>query len=133
FLDDFELKKDDMERSFELSLKAYGACKVNKNGNWILETDDKEVDLTKLDDRKYMYINNPPEYGGQVKQTTIIEFPKEAKNIQIAEDAYGQTIFKFDMENRASAWNGWQWLGVSFTLIGAVWLGRNVRRQGTET
>ena len=30
FLDDFKLDKDDMNRSFTLSLNAYGVCKIDK-------------------------------------------------------------------------------------------------------
>lgn len=124
FLDNFELKKDDMERSFELSLKAYGVCKVDKNGNWILETDDKDVDLTKLDEREFMYINSPVEFGGQIKQTTTIEFPEEAREIRTDEDAYGKTVFEFVMDDSQSSFNAWRWLGISLFLIGAVWFGK---------
>lgn len=133
FLDDFKLEKDDMERSFKLSLKAYGVCKVDKRGNWILETDDKDVDLTKIDDRKYMYVNSPVEFGGQVVQTTTIEFPKEADGIKVDEDAYGKTIFKFDMEESHSSFNELRWFGISLILAGAVWFGRNRIKGKTTT
>ena len=41
FLDDFKLEKDDMNRSFNLSLNAYGVCDINKRGLWTLDTDQK--------------------------------------------------------------------------------------------
>lgn len=126
FLDDFKLEKNDMERSFELSLKAYGVCKVDKKGNWILETDEKDVDLTKIDDKTYMYINSPVEFGGQVKQTTTITFPNEANDLLIEEDAYGKTIFKFDMEESMASFGLLQWTGIFLLLAGAVWFGKNV-------
>ena len=129
FLDDFKLTKDDMERSFELSLKAYGVCKIDKRGNWILETDDRNIDLTKLDERKYMYINSPVEFGGKIKQTTTIQFPDEATDIQIGADPYGKTIFKFHVEESAAPFNAWRWSGVLFLLIGGVWMGANLKNR----
>lgn len=130
FLDDFKLEKDDMERSFELSLKAYGVCKVDKRGNWILETDDKNVQLTELTERKYMYVASPPEMGGQVQQTYMIEFPEAAQNIEVEEDAFGQTVFEFDMALEAPSGGGWlRWSGLGLMLLGLAWLGVGVVRK----
>ena len=124
FLDDFKLEKNDMERSFELSLKAYGVCKVDKRGNWILETDDKNVQLTELTERKYMYVASPPEMGGQVQQTYMIEFPEAAQNIEVEEDAFGKTIFEFDMALDTPSGGGWlRWSGLGLMLLGLAWLG----------
>lgn len=126
FLDDFKLEKKDMDRSFVFSVKAYGVCKVDKQGNWILETDEKNVELTKLSDQKYMYVATPPEFGGQVQQTNIIEFPEEAQGIDIGTDAYGKTQFKFKMEQSSSGVDGLRWAGILMLLTGAVWSGANL-------
>ncbi|MEO0470203.1 MAG: hypothetical protein AAF206_11320 [Bacteroidota bacterium] len=128
FLDDFQLEKNDMERSFTLSLKAYGVCKVDKRGNWVLETDDKDVDLTELTDHKFMYVNSPAEYGGQLQQTTIVEFPEEAQAIKVDEDAYGKTVFKFDMEGDAGGGGWMRYTGIVLCVLGAAWAGWEVLR-----
>jgi hypothetical protein len=118
FLDDFNLEKNEMDRSWMFSFKAYGVCKVDKKGNWILETDDKDVDLTELGEGKYMYVSSPLEFGGQIQQTTIIQFPKESTDIEVDEDALGKTIFQFEMNMGKSSF-GWPgWLGGGLMLAG---------------
>ncbi|HLT33644.1 MAG TPA: hypothetical protein VKZ98_07640, partial [Aquaticitalea sp.] len=63
FLDDFKLEKNDMERSFTLTLNAYGACEVDKRGNWTIDTDQKNANVTELTDHKFMLVSSPPELG----------------------------------------------------------------------
>lgn len=124
FLGDFELKKQDMERSFEFELKAYGVCKIDKRGKWSLETDEKDVNLTKLTDNKYMLVSSPPEYGGQLQQTFIINFPEEATDIEVDEDSYGKTVFEFKMQEPSSGINLMRWAGILFILAGGALAGK---------
>lgn len=121
FLDDFKLEKNDMERSFQLSLKAYGVCKVDKKGKWILETDAKDIEITELTARKYMFVNSPAELGGQIQQTTMVEFPEAASQIEIDKDAFGKTVFEFDMENTGGSINWLRWAGIALLLGGLIW------------
>ena len=123
FLDDFKLEKNDMDRSFQLALKAYGVCKVDKRGKWILETDAKNIDLTELSERKFMFVQSPAELGGQIQQTTLLEFPEEAQNIKIEKDAFGKTVLKFDMAHSGGGFNGLRWGGIALLLGGLVWMG----------
>jgi hypothetical protein len=123
-LDDFKLEKDDMNRSFKLSLNAYGTCKVDKRGNWILETDQKNAQLTKLTDYKYMLVSSPPELGGTVQQTYIIEFPEQAKDIKTDTDAYGKSIFKFKMDSSSTPSKTLRWAGFFSLFFGAAWLSK---------
>ena len=124
FLGDFELKKQDMERSFEFNLKAYGVCKIDKRGEWSFETDEKDVNLTKLTDTKYMMVSSPPEYGGQLQQTFIINFPEEATDIEVDEDSYGKTVFEFKMQEPSSGIDLMRWAGVLFMLTGGALAGK---------
>ena len=122
FLDDFHLEKDEMERSFELSLKAYGICKVDKRGKWVLETDEKNIELTELSEQKYMYVNSPSEFGGQIQQTTFVTFPNSASDIEIDKDAFGQTVFQFKMADPGFSISSLiRWFGIALMLGGAVW------------
>lgn len=118
FLEDFKLEKNDMERSYELSLKALGVCKVDKKGRRILETDEKDINLTKLTDSKYMYVNSPMEFGGQVQQTTIINFPENALDIELDRDAYGKTIFTFRMKEPSNSINYIRYVGIALLISG---------------
>lgn len=126
FLDDFKLDKNDMERSFTLSLNAYGVCNVDKRGNWTIDTDQKNANVTELTDHKYMLVSSPPELGGTVQQTYNIEFPDVAKDIKVDKDAYGKSIFKFKMSNSAAGFNPLRWAGALLLIVGGAWFIRNV-------
>ncbi len=123
FLDDFKLEKNDMDRSFELSLNAYGVCKVNKAGKWYVETDDKDIELTDLGDGKYMYVSSPTEFGGQLQQTTFVSFPDEATGIKVDEDAFGKKVFEFDMQDHTAGINWFRWAGVLVLALAVIWTG----------
>lgn len=121
FLDDFKLDKNDMDRSFNLSLRAYGVCKVDKRGRWSLGTDEKNPDITELTDRKFMMVSSPDDLGGQVQQTYMITFPESAQKVKIDKDAYGKTVFEFDMENpNGGGLNFMRWGGVLLIAVGLV-------------
>ena len=125
FLDDFKLEKDDMNRSFNLSLNAYGACEINKRGKWVVDTDQNNAQLTELTDNKYMLVSSPPEYGGNLQQTFIIELPKDAKNIKTDNDAFGKTVFEFDMDPPSSGFNVMRWAGILLIIVGGGWAGKS--------
>ncbi len=126
FVDDFKLEKDDMNRSFNLSLNAYGVCEINKRGKWIANTDQKNAQLTELTDHKYMLVSSPLEFGGTIQQTFIIEFPEEAKNIKIEKDAYSNTLFEFKMDNPSSNFNLMRWSGLLLLIVGGAWTGKSL-------
>ncbi len=125
FLDDFKLEKDDMNRSYNLSLNAYGVCEINKRGKWMVDTEQKNAQLTELADNKYMLVSSPPEYGGNLQQTYIIELPQDAKNIKTDKDAFGRSVFEFDMEPPSSGFNMIRWAGILLIVIGGGWAGKN--------
>lgn len=129
FLDDFKLEKDDMNRSFNLSLNAYGVCEINKRGKWIVDTDQKNAQLTELTENKYMLVSSPPEYGGTLQQTFIIELPKDAKGIKIDKDAYGKSVFEFDMDAPSSRFNLMRWAGILLIAVGGGWIGKVVLKK----
>src|SRR5690606_6780485 len=122
FLDDFKLEKNDMERSFTLSLNAYGACEVDKRGKWTLDTEQKNANVTELTDHKYMLVSSPPELGGTVQQTYTIEFPEEEHDIKLEKDAYGKSVFEFEMKNSTAGFNPMRWGGLFLLVVGGAWL-----------
>lgn len=124
-LDDFKLDKDDMNRSFNLSLNAYGVCNIDKRGRWIMDTDQKDAQATELTDHKYMLVSSPPEFGGTLQQTYIIEFPEAASDIKIDKDAFGKSVFEFEMDNPSSSFNLMRWSGLLLMIFGGGWLGKH--------
>jgi len=129
FLDDFKLDKDDMNRSFKLSLNAYGVCEINKRGKWIIDTEQKNAQLTKLSETKYMLVSSPPEYGGNLQQTYIIELPDDAKNVKVEKNAYGKSVFEFDMDPPSSGINTMRYAGILLFLVGGAWAGSKILKK----
>ena len=129
FLDDFKLDKDDMNRSFKLSLNAYGVCEINKRGKWIIDTEQKNAQLTKLSETKYMLVSSPPEYGGNLQQTFIIELPADAKNIKIEKNAYEKSVFEFDMDPPSSGINTMRYAGILLFVVGGAWAGSKILKK----
>ena len=123
FLDDFKLEKDEMNRSFELSLNAYGACDIDKRGKWIVDTEQENANLTKITDHKYMLVSSPMEYGGALQQTYTIELPADATNVEVDKNALGNSIFKFDMDSPGGGFNLLRLSGIALLIIGGGWTG----------
>jgi hypothetical protein len=124
-VDDFKLDKDDMNRSFNLSLNAYGACKIDKRGRWTMDTDQKDAQVTELSDHKFMLVSSPLEYSGTVQQTYIIEFPETANSIKVDKDAFGKSVFEFEMDSPSTSFNFLRWSGVLLIIVGGGWFGKN--------
>jgi len=122
FLEDFNLEKNDMDRSFKVSLKAPGICKVDKKGRWYLTTDEKDAQLTELTDHKYMMVQSPREFGGGMQQTTMVTFPDAASDIELEKDSFGKTVFRFAMDQPASAGGMMLWVGLALMVAGVSWL-----------
>lgn len=124
FLDDFKLEKNDMDRSFNLSLNAYGVCEIDKRGNWIIDVDQENAQLTELAYNKFMFVSSPPELGGQVQQTFLVTLPETGKNIKVDKDAYGKDVFKFSMDPPSQMALGGilQWVGILFVVVGIGWM-----------
>jgi hypothetical protein len=120
FLDDFQLEKNDMERSFEFSMKAYGACEVNRRGKWIVNTEQKNADITQLTDHKYMMVFM--DAANNIQVTQFLEFPPAAKNITISKDAYDRTQFEFDMAAPGQKTGIMFWAGLMLILAGGGWI-----------
>jgi hypothetical protein len=122
FLEDFKLEKNDMERSFTVSLSAPGICKVDKKGRWILESDERDAQITELSERKFMMVKSPQEFGGGMQQTTMVTFPEQASNVKLEKDALGKTIFRFEMDGPVGASGILLWVGIALLVAGFSWL-----------
>lgn len=130
FLEDFKLDKDDMNRSFSLSLTALGVCKIDRSGKWSFQTDQKDANISEITNHKYMLVSVPLEYGGMVQQTFYVEFPEAAKNVEVSKDAFGKSVFSFDMEGpKSNSFDYIRTAGILLVLIGGGWSGKNLFTQ----
>jgi hypothetical protein len=120
YISDFQLKKDEVNRSYNISLKAYGVCKISNNGEWILETGDKNVELTKLGSKTFMYTSSLVEDGGITQQIVTIHLPDQSRNLRIENDAFGKTIVKFAMDGSNNIQNILASSGVLLVFIGGT-------------
>lgn len=120
FLDEFNLTRNDMDRSFEFSFKAYGVCQVNRRGKWIVNTEQKNAEITTLTDRKYMMVSMDAMNNLQVTQ--FLDFPSKARNIKLSKDAYNRTQFEFDMDPPRQKMGAAFWIGLFLILSGSGWL-----------
>lgn len=125
FLEDFKLEKDDMNRSFTLSLTALGVCKIDKRGKWSFETGQKNANVTELTDHKFMLVSSPPELGGAIQQTYTVEFPDEAKKVKLDKDSFGESVFQFEMNGPTSSSGLMKWSGIFLIIVGGAWFGKN--------
>lgn len=125
FLEDFKLEKDDMNRSFTLSLTALGVCKIDKRGKWSFETGQKNANVTELTDHKFMLVSSPPELGGAIQQTYTVEFPDEAKKVKLDKDSFGESVFQFEMNGPTSNSGLMKWSGIFLIIVGGAWFGKN--------
>ena len=125
FLEDFKLEKDDMNRSFTLSLTALGVCKIDKRGKWSFETGQKNANVTELTDHKFMLVSSPPELGGAIQQTYTVEFPDEAKKVKLDKDSFGESVFQFEMNGPTSSTGLMKWSGIFLIIVGGAWFGKN--------
>lgn len=116
FLDDFNLEKNDMERSFRLDFNGYGVCEIDKKGKWIINTDQKNAEITDMNNNKYMLVSQPEPNSGQVMMT--LQFPDEANKIKQDKDAFGNSIFSFKMDGNHGKSNYFGLGGIIFILLG---------------
>jgi hypothetical protein len=84
---------------------------------------EKDANLTKVTEHKYVMVSSPIEWGGTMQQTYTIEFPEVATNVKVDTDAYGNTIFKFDMESPSGCFNLLRLSGLALMVVGGVWTG----------
>lgn len=123
-LDNFKLERDEINRSFILSMKAYGVCKITNKGLWTLELGSDESSITESTNNKFVAIQSLPlQNGGIFTQTQIYQFPKEAKHITISKNSLGATMFTFEMKNHSRLHYIYysRFAGILLIIVGGIW------------
>ena len=97
YLENWTYKEEPMSRTWTLAFDALGIAKVNDEGNWVVDLEQKNPDITKMSDRNYAMTNTMTSGGVLTQQLWKINLPAAASNISQDKDAFGKTIFTFEM------------------------------------
>jgi len=97
FLQNFKYKEDAMNRSYTLSFDALGLAKVNDNGNWEVDMDQKNPDVTKISDKNYAMTATFNSGGTLVQELIKLNIPDGASDITQSKDAFGKAIFVYTL------------------------------------
>jgi len=97
YLENWSYKDDPMSRTWTLSFDALGIARINDDGNWVVDLDQKKPDITKLTDHNYALTNTITSGGMLTQELWKINLPGAAGNITQDKDAFGKAIFTFEM------------------------------------
>lgn len=97
YLQNWDYKEDAMNRTYSLSFEALGLARIDDNGNWVIDMDQKNPDITKISDRNYALTTTWNSYGVLVQELMKINLPEGAGNISQDKNAFGKAIFTYEM------------------------------------
>ncbi len=97
YLQNWSYKDDGAEHTWTLSFDALGIAKIDENGNWVLDLDQKKPDITKISDHNFALTTTFNSYGNLMETFWKINFPSGAANVNPDKDAFGKAIFTYEM------------------------------------
>jgi hypothetical protein len=106
FLQNFNYKEDDMNRGYTLSFDALGMSKINANGQWQIDLDMKNPDVTKLSDKNFAITSTLEQQGTLIQQVSNITFPDGASDVKQDKDAFDKAIFLYSLSPSMGT-SGW--------------------------
>lgn len=126
FLQDFSYKEDVMNRGWTLSFDALGLSKINSKGQWEVDLNSKNPDITKLADKNYVLTSNYNSQGSLIQEVDNINFPAAASDIKQDKDAFGKALFIYS-SSPGTGMGGWLTLvlGILLTAAGLLMLVRS--------
>lgn len=80
----FNVKNDEMERTYHANFIILGLLKLDGEGKWIAELDTKDPDITKISETQYVMVD--ADYPRSYKVT----LPPTATKTKIEKDAFGK-------------------------------------------
>jgi len=121
FLQNFSYKEDVMNRGWTLGFDALGMSKINSKGNWQIDLNSKNPDVTKLSDKNYVLTSNFASQGSLTQEIDNISFPDAASDIKQDKDAFGKAMFIYSASPSGGS-GSWLTLilGIILTIIGAL-------------
>jgi hypothetical protein len=97
YLQNFVYKEDAMNRTYTLSFDALGLARINDNGQWQIDMDIKNPDITKISDRNYALTATYNSQGTLIQQMAKLNIPDNASDIKQGKDAFGKAIFTYTL------------------------------------
>ncbi len=97
YLQNWSYKDDGAEHTYTLSFDALGLAKIDDNGNWVFDIDQKKPDITKISDHNFAMTTTYNSYGVLIQTLWKINFPNSASNVNPDKDAFGKAIFTYEM------------------------------------
>jgi hypothetical protein len=97
YLQNFIYKEDAMNRTYTLSFDALGLARINDNGQWQIDMDIKNPDITKISDRNYALTATYNSQGTLIQQMAKLNIPESASDIKQGKDAFGKAIFTYTL------------------------------------
>jgi len=97
YLQGWEYKEDPPTHTWTLSFDALGEARIDDNGNWVIDLDQKKPDVTKISDVNYALTNTITSYGVIIQQIMRLNLPAGSKNVVQDKDAFGKAIFTYEM------------------------------------
>lgn len=111
---------DEESKSYTSKVKAIGACKVNQNEKWIFNLADKGDKMSKLSEREFLLTKRTVGPNAIVLQKYTIVLPREARRVQLTNDAFENPILRFEMRQPSDiSWSVYfQFTGGIILLLG---------------
>lgn len=109
-----------MDRKFTLSFRALGMSKINENGSWEVDMQNKNPDITKLSNQHYILTSDMNEQGNLVQQVFQINFPSGSSDVKQDKDAFGKSLFTYSLSPSH------QWFDKLILILGVLILARGL-------
>lgn len=97
YLQNFNYKEDEMNRTFTLTFDALGLAKINDNGQWQVDVGVKNPDITKISDKNYAMTVSYNSGGSLLQDLIKLNIPDGAANVAQEKNAFGKPIFTYEL------------------------------------
>lgn len=123
-LRDFSYSQDADERTNSIKFKMLGAMKIDKNGKWTTDLDQKNPDITKLSEKEFLLM----ESGNALK----IHLPEGTTDAKIVPNNFGKAVLTYSAD-LAGPMGSWPlYLGIGMLVAGGFLLFKNRKKQNAS-
>jgi hypothetical protein len=118
-LTNFDVRNEEMERTYHATFTILGLLKLDENGKWIAELDTKDPDITKISETQFVLVDE--DYAKSYKVT----LPASATNSKIEKDAFGKAFLTYYAPVSSSGGNILKYGGILLVATGIFLFFRN--------
>ncbi|HQW83428.1 MAG TPA: hypothetical protein PK987_03155 [Ferruginibacter sp.] len=88
-LTNFNIKNDEMDRSYQATFTILGMLKLDETGKWFAELDTKDPDITKISETQYVLVDE------DLARSYKVILPSTAINSKLEKDAFGKAYLTY--------------------------------------